>query len=310
MNKVLLGLLCMVMITPVKLGKDYSIYYDANGGEGAPVETIKKKGDTYTLPTTIPHRTGYTFKGWGITKAQKTPTYQPKDTYKDDRDLTLYALWDPYHYPITYVLNGGTNNKANPATYTVKKAVTLKDAEKQGYRFKGWYKDQAMRRHIKKITKGTTGNLTLRAKWKLNKYTINYTYAYTNPDNPKTYTINDPTFRLDIPTRKGYIFQGWYHDKEFKKRVWQITKGHTGNLRFYAKWAKLSLSEKSLTMKVGDTQPLYIVNGIFAQWSSSNKKVVEVSTGGKVTALQAGSATIKAKACNKTFRCKIKVKEK
>ena len=43
-------------------------------------------------------------------------------------------------YAITYHLNVGTNDCGNPANYTVEtETITLKDAEKTGYTFMGWY---------------------------------------------------------------------------------------------------------------------------------------------------------------------------
>ena len=46
--------------------------------------------------------------------------------------------------------------------------------------------------------------------------------------------INAP----ENPTRKGYVFKGWYLDKKFKKKVTVINKGSSGNKTLYAKWKK------------------------------------------------------------------------
>lgn len=45
-----------------------------------------------------------------------------------------------------------------------------------------------------------------------------------------------------------------------------------------------------------------------ATWSSGNKKVAKVDSKGKVTGIKAGKATIKAKIGNKTYQCKVTVK--
>ncbi|MCM1297479.1 MAG: InlB B-repeat-containing protein, partial [Muribaculaceae bacterium] len=72
----------------------------------------------------------------------------------------------PQTYTITYILNGGTNSTENPATYTAATATfTLCDAVRDGYQFDGWYKDAAYTQRVTQIVKGSTGNLTLYAKW-------------------------------------------------------------------------------------------------------------------------------------------------
>ena len=68
-------------------------------------------------------------------------------------------------YKITYKLDGGKNNDKNPATYTKKtKTFTLEDPTKKGYTFVGWYNSKGKK--VTKISKGSTGNVTLTAKWK------------------------------------------------------------------------------------------------------------------------------------------------
>ncbi|MDE7130372.1 MAG: InlB B-repeat-containing protein [Lachnospiraceae bacterium] len=72
----------------------------------------------------------------------------------------------PQVYTITYVLNGGTNSVFNPSTYTSKSdTIILKNATRDGYRFEGWYKDSAYTVRATLIAKGSTGNITLYAKW-------------------------------------------------------------------------------------------------------------------------------------------------
>jgi uncharacterized repeat protein (TIGR02543 family) len=70
-------------------------------------------------------------------------------------------------YTITYKLNGGKNNKSNPKTYLkTTKTITLKNPTKKGYKFVGWYSNSKLTKKVKKISKGSTGNKTLYAKWK------------------------------------------------------------------------------------------------------------------------------------------------
>ncbi len=71
----------------------YNVYYDANGGSGAPADQIKTSGKTLTLSAQKPVRAGYDFVGWATSKTALTPTYQAGGSYTRDADITLYALW-------------------------------------------------------------------------------------------------------------------------------------------------------------------------------------------------------------------------
>ncbi len=69
-------------------------------------------------------------------------------------------------YTITYVLDGGVNDSANPYTYTAETdTVDLRDAVREGYRFDGWYSDSQFRNRVTQIAKGSTGDKALYAKW-------------------------------------------------------------------------------------------------------------------------------------------------
>jgi len=155
--------------------------------------------------------------------------------------VTLYAQWKKSTYKITYKLNGGTNNRSNPKKYDITtKTITLKSPTKKGYTFKGWYKDSKFKKKVTKIKKGSTGNITLYAKWQKNTYKITYKLngGKNKSSNPKKYNVTTKTITLRAPTREGYTFKGWYKDSKFKKKVTKIKKGSTGNLTLYAKWVK------------------------------------------------------------------------
>ena len=72
----------------------YTISYDANGGSGAPAAQQKLKGTALTLSTTKPTLSGYTFKGWALSKTATTVAYAPGASYTEDADATLYAVWE------------------------------------------------------------------------------------------------------------------------------------------------------------------------------------------------------------------------
>ncbi len=159
---------------------DHTLAFDANKGENAPAaltatQYLNAGGtiteNTFTIPNKIPTRNGYTFQGWSETKAGAV-AYQPGDTVTLDVDMTLYAIWGPTDYTITFDTDGGDELEAK--TYTYESTEKLNERPtKQGYTFNNtwivteaegtWTKDAvieygtALRRNI--------GNVTLKAQW-------------------------------------------------------------------------------------------------------------------------------------------------
>ena len=84
----------------------------------------------------------------------------------DTTAITLYAIWEKAsEYKITYKLNKGKNNTANPKTYTSEDEIKFKKPTRSGYHFVGWYTDSKYKNQIRVIEKGSEGSLTLYAKW-------------------------------------------------------------------------------------------------------------------------------------------------
>ena len=146
---------------------------------------------------------------------------------------------------IIYELNGGKNNKNNPAVVTEDNTtVTLKDPTRAGYAFAGWYTDKGFDEDSKvaQVTLGKNDIVTVYAKWKKITYSISYEIAGTvksGKNYKASYTITTKTFKLPVPKRKGYGFVGWCKKKACKgKTLSQIKKGSYGNLTLHGKWVK------------------------------------------------------------------------
>ncbi|MBR1693102.1 MAG: Ig-like domain-containing protein, partial [Lachnospiraceae bacterium] len=81
-----------------------------------------------------------------------------------------------------------------------------------------------------------------------------------------------------------------------------------------AKSKKVVISASKLTLTVGQSKTLKVTKGTKkvtgVKWSSTKKKVATVTKKGKVKAVKAGTATIKAKVGKKTYKCKVTVKKK
>ena len=87
----------------------------------------------------------------------------------------------------------------------------MKNPTRSGYSFGGWYADSSYKTKVTQITKGSSGNKTLYAKWISNGYQITYQLngGKNSSENPSTYTSSTATITLKTPTRSGYSFGGW-----------------------------------------------------------------------------------------------------
>lgn len=81
------------------------VYYNANGGSGAPSTQSHWAGYSVTLSATVPTRAGYNFLGWATSSSATTAQYQPNTSYPLYSTVTLYAVWQPASSKLT-VSNG------------------------------------------------------------------------------------------------------------------------------------------------------------------------------------------------------------
>lgn len=92
----------------------FTITYNANGGSGAPSDQSKVQGDTITLSTNKPTKTGNTFTGWNTSSDGSGTSYAVGATYSADSSITLYAQWKPNVVTIKFNINGGTLKSSSP----------------------------------------------------------------------------------------------------------------------------------------------------------------------------------------------------
>lgn len=146
---------------------EYKLSFSANGGNGTIASISVEEGSEVTLPENTFTKTGYSFAGWA-TSADGNVSYSDKAKISITGNITLYAKWTEITYTITYEPNGGTNADGNPAGYTSEtETITLLAPSREYFDFGGWYTDSEFSETNKKteITKGSTGNIMLYAKW-------------------------------------------------------------------------------------------------------------------------------------------------
>lgn len=202
------------------------IYYTTDGSEP---NAAYSKGTRYTGAFTV--SPGKTVKAVAVCNKYADSSVSSKKLAK----LTTYK--------ITFKSNGGKGSMSKQSMAKgVSTAISKNKFSKKYYTFAGWNtkangKGKSYKNKQKiKLTK----NITLYAQWKLTKYKITYKLngGKNAKKNPTAYTYKTSTIKLKNPTRKGYVFKGWYLDKKFKKKVTVINKGSSGNKTLYAKWKK------------------------------------------------------------------------
>ena len=161
------------------------VSFDANGGAGMMADQMIDNSGTLTANTFT--REGYTYAGWATAPngaVVYTDGQEVTATSEDKGPVTLYAVWTPIAYTLSYELNGGT--ATNPATYTTAETLTLTAPTKEDYTFIGWTgSNGTVPQTSVVIIKGSTGEKTFTAHWMSNA--VSATVALINAIGEVTY---------------------------------------------------------------------------------------------------------------------------
>ena len=157
-------------------------------------------------------------------------------------DVTVRANYTPHEYTVTFVSAGETVATKN---YNIETAITFDDANREHYIFEGWFASEIFSGNSETgIAIGNYGDKTYYAKWRAVEYYVTYhvfgglnSINNTNCDGKYKYTVESEALTLQTPTKKFYVFEGWYIDENFEgESVAELKKGASGNIDLYAKW--------------------------------------------------------------------------
>lgn len=226
-----------------------TLAYNANGGSGAPSSSSKNgtPNATFTVSSTTPTRTGYTFSGWN-TKADGTGTNYAAGssiTLSVTGTTTLYAKWTAKTYTVTYNVNGGSGSVSSQTkTYGVTLTLRTYSGTKTGYNFLGWA-ESASATAAAYSSGGTftkNADTTLYAVWSANSYAVTYYGNASDATNvpaaqTKTHGVN-LTLTSSKPSRTGYTFSKWNTNSGGTGTNYASGATYTGNanLSLYAVW--------------------------------------------------------------------------
>ena len=232
----------------------YTLSYNKNGGTGSiPSNQSFTVIAGATVGTGSLTKTGYTFDGWWNSASGGTgsTTLKVGDVYSDPADLTLYALWTPIDYTITYDANGGLGDTPENQVFNVENGATIASGTdalfRVGYTFNGWWNTAANGLGTESYAAGDSYNkaadITLYAIWTPINYSVVYDKNGGSGTNPikqdfnmssSGATINDGA-ALTLP---GYSFDGWNTSADGTGT--DFTGGDiyqdTFNLTLYAMW--------------------------------------------------------------------------
>ena len=215
----------------------YTVSYNANGGSGAPSSQKKYKDQKLTLSSTRPTRTGHTFLGWSTSSSATAATYTAGGSYTSNSNTTLYAVWKPDTYTVTFNANGGTGA---PGSQTKTYGVTLKLSSvvptRANYTFLGWSTSSS----ATSATYSAGGNYTTNAKTTL--YAV-WKLAYVNP------TILTPVVSRYMRVGETENYEA--SDSGNYARVYFVWSTFQDVKRISIKWSASGIAEKEKLLTPG-----------------------------------------------------------
>ena len=243
----------------------YTVTFVTEGGSSvSPAEATFDSG----LPTIgLPTRAGYMFGGFYTAKNGGGTRYYTASgasakNWNIAANTTLYAKWTANTYTITYNANKPSRASASIAgstaksthTYDVAKSLTANGYSLVGWTFRGWatsangavlYGDEDT---VKNLTSTANGTYNLYAVWEANKYTVTFVTAGGSSVSPVEATFDSGLPTIGLPTRAGYMFDGFYTAKNGGGTQYYKADGTAetdkykvaGNLTLFAKWIPVS----------------------------------------------------------------------
>ena len=193
-------------VNAVWTAKKYKVTLDA------PATSIDKTvidvefGKDYTIPDA--EKDGYRFLGWQVSGS----TLDATGKWGITSDVVATAIFTKINYGINYVLDleGTANSEDNPSVYTIEDGFTLTDPScPERAIFMGWYLKDGTK--VTEISKGTTGEITLYAKWRI-QYTVTFDANGTDIDGTELKVFLGEDYILPKPSKNDYEFSGWQYN--------------------------------------------------------------------------------------------------
>lgn len=318
-----------VIVGPATGPVQYTLYFDANGGEGGPNHQLGN--GEITINSARPGRDKYTFLGWSLSPSATSPQFTLGETFTLTENTVLYAVWrknpEGKAFTLTFNKNGGTGGPVDVVDSYGYITLDLSKPVKSGYVFVGW---AAVKGSVEVAYEpgdkyNLSENATLYAIWKEGKEENNdgNDNQGNNGDSDKTYTLTynanggtgapaaqtgngSITLSSATPAKGGYVFLGWATTASAKEAKYKAGTSYklTSDTTLYAVWTNeiekghgvINLTETDYEVTEGEKLEIkYTVTSnedfvVFVE--SADVAIVQVAEGEKGSSTS-GKCTIK-----------------
>ena len=238
------------------VAETYPVTFQANGGSSPPASQVKTYGQTLTLTTAKPVRTGYTFLRWDTSQTGNGTSYSPGAPYTGNTALKLYAIWSANSYSIKFNKNGGSGNMTDQSM-VYDRSGNLKKNEFfwAGRTFLGWSKsptggvDFNDCASVSNLVTSAGGSITLYAVWSINSILIKFdaaTNGGSSSETSRSINYSSALGNLPIAARPYYKFSGWFTAPTGGTKITPTTT-FTSDATIYAQF----VIDASVKVKVG-----------------------------------------------------------
>ena len=188
--------------------------------------------------------------------AEFNTTFQNlKHVQNDEKIVPVTLIWDGENwqiktqgrvhvteeYTVTFNAYGGYPTPDEQHVKSGEKAVLPVAPTLKGYTFAFWYLgEDEQNATAYDFDTPVTGDITLTAKWNINKYTVTFnSYGGTPVPPAQEVEYGLTATKPDDPTLKGYTFAFWYlGDDEQNATAYDFNTPVTENITLYANWKK------------------------------------------------------------------------
>jgi uncharacterized repeat protein (TIGR02543 family) len=234
--------------TSISIQVSSIITFSTNGGVGtAPTQLTYLNADI-TLPAgTGLSKSGYTFGGWSTTNNGAALSA----TYSSTTSRTLYAVWTPNTYTITFNPNGGVDTQTAGSYVTGAVATTLPTTStyrRTGYSFTGWASTATSTTPV--TTYSTAANATFYAIWNRGTYTVTYAANGGTGIMAAQSSNAAANLRANTFTYGGKAFIGWNTSADGTGTSYRNSASYPflASITLYAQWGSvISFSSQGAT---------------------------------------------------------------
>ena len=206
----------------------HTVTFNVNGGSAIDAVEVDF-GKTVAKPAD-PTKEGSSFAGW-YADAEFTKEFD--FAYPITSDVTAYAKWAA---PVTLTFD----SQSGSAVAAIETGAGLpidepEDPTRDGYMFKGWYKEAECTNEFD-FEAGITEDTTVYAKWIVPK-TLTLSLNYEGAAEASTIKVESGKAITEPknPTRAGYFFGGWYKEAGCEN-AFDFSAGIEADTTIYAKW--------------------------------------------------------------------------